>query len=229
VSSSAIDPDGVLAMSAATVALSGTLAQDGEALQREIDAVSHLVGGGAPEVRQRTEAVAGDLAELAGWARSVALKYVDDIKPLRELASLGFWLPDVSKLGWDAEKTALENLDKTARSDEFGAFVLGVSAALLARYRRWQLHVPRPGVPIPPGSMWLAPRRRGERHPGRAPHLWAMGTTRQRRRSRHPASGHRARLVPAEPARHGHGPRVRTPPDVGTSRRQDRSAWPAPG
>jgi hypothetical protein len=118
--------------------------------------VTHLVGG-APDVRQRTDAVAGDLAELAGWARSVALKYVDDVKPLRELASLGFWLPDVSRLGWDADMTALENLDKTARSDEFGAFVLGVSGALLARYRRWQLYVPRPGAPIPPGSLMLGP------------------------------------------------------------------------
>jgi hypothetical protein len=101
--------------------------------------------------------VAGDLAELADWARSVALKYVDDVEPLRELASLGFWLPDVSKVGWDADKTVLENLDKTARSDEFGAFVLGVSGALLARYRRWQLYVPRPGAPIPPGSLMLGP------------------------------------------------------------------------
>jgi hypothetical protein len=156
VSYSAIDPDGVLAMSAATVALSGTLAQRGEALQSEMDAVSDLVGG-APSARQRTDAVAGDLAELAGWARSVALHYVDDVKPLRELASLGFWLPDVSKLGWDSDKTVLENLDNTARSDEFGAFVLGVSGALLERYRRWQLYVPKPGAPVPPSSLRLPP------------------------------------------------------------------------
>jgi hypothetical protein len=139
-----IEPDGVIAMAAATAGVAAALGADAEAVQREIDAVDHLVGG-APAVRGRAVTVAGDLVELSGWARGIALRYVDDEKPLRELMSLGFWMPDLSKLGWDAEQSAGENVDKTLRSDEFGAFVLGLSGTMLERYRNFQLAVPRPG------------------------------------------------------------------------------------
>ena len=143
-----IDPDAVIAMSAATAAASATLGADAGAVQREIDAVDHLVGG-APAVRRQAATIAGDLMELSGWARGIALRYVDDEKPLRELMTLGFWLPDLSKLGWDTTKSAGENVDKTLRSDEFGAFPLGLSQSILQRYRNFALAVPRPGsVPL---------------------------------------------------------------------------------
>ncbi|MDQ1292842.1 MAG: hypothetical protein QG608_723 [Actinomycetota bacterium] len=145
---SAIDPDGVLAASAATAASAALLAEQAAAIQAEIDAVAHLVPGG-PAVRGRTTPVMGDLVELSGWARTVALKYVDDEKPVRELISRGFWLPDFSKLGWDDKQSAGQNLDKTLRSDEFGAFILGLGGAMLARYRNFPLLLPKPGVPTP--------------------------------------------------------------------------------
>jgi hypothetical protein len=74
---------------------------------------------------------------------------------LQDLAKLGYWLPDFSKLGWDGSKSVGGNIDKTARSDEFGAFVLGTAGALLDRYRKWQLAVPKPGTPplvLPPAD-----------------------------------------------------------------------------
>jgi hypothetical protein len=143
-----IDPDGVLALSTATLAVSANLTRSGTALQGEIDAVDHLVGW-RPVFTGRVDATAGDLAELAGWARELVITYVDDERPIQQLATLGFWLPDFSKLGWDADLTAGQNLDKTARSDEFGAFVLGTSGALLDRYRRFSMFVPREGAPLP--------------------------------------------------------------------------------
>ena len=143
-----IDPDGVLAMSAATLLVSQNLSLAGTTLQAEIDAVDHLVGR-RPVFTGRVDATAGDLAELAGWARELVITYVDDERPIQQLATMGFWLPDFSKLGWDGEMTAAENLEKTARSDEFGAFVLGTAGALLDRYRRFSLYVPREGAPLP--------------------------------------------------------------------------------
>ena len=143
-----IDPDGVLALSTATLAVSVSLSRSGAALQAEIDAVDHLVGWRSV-LTGRVDAIAGDLAELAGWAHELVLTYVDDERPIQELATLGFWLPDFSTLGWDTDKTAGENLDRTVRSDEFGAFVLGTAGALLDRYRRFSMFVPREGAPLP--------------------------------------------------------------------------------
>ena len=143
-----INPDGVLAMSAATLLVSQNLSTSGTALQAEIDAVDHLVGR-RPVFTSRVDATAGDLAELAGWARELVITYVDDERPISQLATMGFWLPDFSKLGWDGDLTAGQNLEKTARSDEFGAFVLGTGGALLERYRRFTLFVPREGAPLP--------------------------------------------------------------------------------
>lgn len=150
----AIDPDGVLAMSAATLAVSVLLDEAGTAAQSTIDDVAGLVGWGA-DVSTRTATLAGDLAELAGWAREIVLRYVDDEKPIHDLMELGFWLPDFSTLSWDNSRTATQNLDRTARSDEFGAFVLGASGGLLERYRRFSLYVPRPGAALP--SLTLPP------------------------------------------------------------------------
>ncbi|MDT0164107.1 hypothetical protein Q9R32_00885 [Actinotalea sp. AC32] len=146
--STAIDPDGVLAMSAATLLVSASLDEAATDLQREIDDVAHLVTG-APFVRNQVRARAGDLAELAGWARELVLRFVDHERPISELLTAGYWLPDFSKLGWDRSQSAGDNVDRTARSDEFGAFVLGTSGALLERYRRFSLAVPRPGATLP--------------------------------------------------------------------------------
>lgn len=154
-----IDPDAVLAMSAATLVISGDLTQDAQAIQRDVDSVDHLVGR-RPVFTSRIDATAGDLAELSGWARDLVVQFVDDERPLSQLLTAGFWLPDFSKLGWDASKSASNNLENTARSDEFGAFVLGTGAALMERYRRFSLTVPRPGVPLPsldlpaPDDVW---------------------------------------------------------------------------
>ena len=88
------------------------------------------------------------------------MQFVDDERPLSQLLTAGFWLPDFSKLGWDGSKSAAQNLETTARSDEFGSFVLGTGAALMERYRRFTIAVPRPGVPLPslnlptPDDVW---------------------------------------------------------------------------
>ncbi|WP_134772092.1 hypothetical protein [Ornithinimicrobium flavum] len=139
-----IDPDGVLAMSAATLVASGTATGVGEDLQAALDRVDHLVPG-APSARRRVAGAAADLAAAAGAAREHALRYVDDVRPLRELLTAGYWLPDPGNLGWSGDRTLGENVDRILRSDEFGAGVLGTGEALLERYRNWQVHMPRTG------------------------------------------------------------------------------------
>jgi hypothetical protein len=142
-----IDPDGVLAMSGATLAASVELTTVAAELQGAVDSVSDLVGGG-PNVQARAAAMAGDLAELSGWARAAAVHYVDHEKPLNELATLGYWLPDFGKLGLDGGKTAGQNAESLLRSDEFGAFVLGTGGELLDRYRRSELYVVESGADL---------------------------------------------------------------------------------
>jgi hypothetical protein len=151
---SGIEADGVLALSAATLATSGNLNLEAKAIQTLVGTVSDLVPD-PPNVTARTNPVVEELARVSGWAKDIAIKFVDDQKPLQDLAKLGYWLPDFSKLGWDGSKSVGGNIDKTARSDEFGAFVLGTAGALLDRYRKWQLAVPRPGTPplvLPPAD-----------------------------------------------------------------------------
>lgn len=143
---SAIDPDGVIAMSAATLAASLSVGTVGEEIRKQTDKVHHLVPG-APDAEGRARTEAEMLSEIAGFARSRAVKYVDDVKPLKDLLEAGYWLPDFTNLGWDGEQTALENVDRMARSDEAGAFVLGTAGALLERYRRWQVAVPAIDTP----------------------------------------------------------------------------------
>ncbi|WP_456787805.1 hypothetical protein [Cellulomonas sp. P5_C5] len=143
-----IDPDGVLAVSAATLLVSQDLSERGRTLQAEIDAVDHLVGY-RPMFTGRVNATVGDLAELAGWSRQLVITYIDDERPLQQLKTLGYWLPDFSKLGWDGDMIAGQNVDKIARSDEFGSFVLGTAGGLLERYRRYSFLLPTEGVPGP--------------------------------------------------------------------------------
>lgn len=139
-----IDPDGVLAMSAATLAASLTSTGVGEDIQGAIDGVDHLVSG-APSARSRVQTAAADLSAAAGMAHDHATRYVDDVRPLSELLTAGYWLPDLGGLGWDGEQSVLGNIDRIARSDEFGAGVIGTGEELLNRYRNWKLHVPRSG------------------------------------------------------------------------------------
>lgn len=154
-----IDPERVLAMSAATLGVAAGLTQDAKDIQQEIDSVDHLVGR-RPVVTGRVDATAGDLAELAGWAHDLVIEFVDDERPLLQLATAGFWLPDFSKLGWDGAQTAGQNVERIARSDEFGAFVLGTAGALMERYRRFTLYVPPLRTPLPsldlpaPDAVW---------------------------------------------------------------------------
>jgi hypothetical protein len=143
---SAIDPDGVIAMSGATLAAALSVGQIGREIRTQTNSVDHLVPG-APNASGRADTEAEVLSKIAGFAKDHALKYVDDVLPLKELASAGYWLPDLSKLGWDDTKTVTQNVEKTARSDEFGAFVLGTSGALLERYRNWKMYVPAVDTP----------------------------------------------------------------------------------
>lgn len=143
---SGIEPDGVLAMQAATLASAMNLAANASTIQAVLDGVDDLVPG-APKAKAKSAPVTKDLAELAGWAKAIALKFVDDERPLQQLRTAGYWLPDLTKLGWDGSKSATENLETTARSDEFGAFELGLAQSLLERYRSWKLVVPKPDAP----------------------------------------------------------------------------------
>lgn len=157
----AIDPDGVIALSAATLATADDLADDGRALAATIRGVDHLVTASTPAVTSRIGTIAAGLADLAGWARQVALTYVDDEKPLRDLATLGYWLPDPS-FGWDTSATLGQNVQGVLTSDEFGAVPLGLSGELFARYRLWALAMPRVGSgdalqTISDAALWRLP------------------------------------------------------------------------
>jgi len=143
-----IDPVGVQAMSTATLGVAANLSDAGRQLQSTIDTVDDLVGY-RPVVSARIDATAGDLAQIGGWANDLVDTYVDDERPLQVLKTLGYWLPDFTVLGWDSSLSAAGNLDRTARSDEFGSFVLGTAQGLLERYRQFSLYVPKPGVTPP--------------------------------------------------------------------------------
>ncbi|MFI2707973.1 hypothetical protein ACH5WX_10535, partial [Nocardioides sp. CER28] len=98
-----IDPDGVIAMSAATLGASVSLTHVAREIRDKIESVDHLVPG-APDVYGRATTEAEVLARSAGFAKDHALKYVDDVLPLKELGKVGYWLPDLAKLGWDPDK-----------------------------------------------------------------------------------------------------------------------------
>ena len=139
-----IDPDGVIALSAATVASGELLDGDALALARTMSQVEHLVPY-PPQVRARVATIASGLTALSGWAHGLAVDYADHEAPVRELGTLGFWMPDLGALGWDTSQTASQNIDRISRSDEFGAGPIGLSAALLDRYRHWSLAIPKLG------------------------------------------------------------------------------------
>lgn len=137
-----IDPDGVIALSGATLGVSTTLGQIGSDITAQVERVDHWVGD-APDARSRTSALAESLALLAGAAREHAIHYVDHERPIEELRSLGYWLPDFGNLLPHGDQTVGENIERIARSDEFGAIPLGTAQALLERYRNFRLYVPR--------------------------------------------------------------------------------------
>ncbi|SOC58141.1 hypothetical protein [Ornithinimicrobium cerasi] len=140
-----IDPDGVLAMSGATLAVGSTIGTIGSDITTQIEKVDQWVAG-APAARRRAGTMAETLAVLAGAAREHAIRYVDHERPIEELRSLGYWLPDFGNLAYRSDETVLENMERIARSDEFGAIPLGMSQMLLERYRNFRVHVPRVDV-----------------------------------------------------------------------------------
>ena len=86
---SGIDPDGVIAMSAATLAASTSVGQIGREIKAQTAKVEHLVPG-APDASGRTTTEAEVLASIAGFAKSHAVKYVDDVEPLKDLSKAGY-------------------------------------------------------------------------------------------------------------------------------------------
>lgn len=138
-----IDPERLYALATAAVGTSLSVGQIGTEIQTQIDKASDRVSG-APSASTRAGDAAEALATLGGFAEEHALVYVEDVKPLRELTEAGYWLPDFTT-GWSAEDTLAENIDRLVRSDEFDSFVLGTAGSLLEYYRRWDLHVTRPG------------------------------------------------------------------------------------
>lgn len=142
-----IDPDGVLAMSAAALSAAGGIAQVATEVKAQVDKCSDEVPG-APQVVSRTQTESEALATAAGFARDKALHYIDHEQPVRDLLTAGYWLPDFANLGYDPKQTVSENLERIARSDEFGAGVLGTAQGLLERYRNYKVFVPRTDVPV---------------------------------------------------------------------------------
>lgn len=138
-----IDPIGVVAMSAAMAVEAEQLSSKGSALQGILDDCADLVPG-EPRVTGRINAIAGNLAHTAGWARQIAQQFVRDEASLGKILSLGYWLPHVH---WDPHKGVDENLKKLVQSDEFGAIPLGTAAELFNRYR--VLTYPGTGAAIP--------------------------------------------------------------------------------
>jgi hypothetical protein len=138
-----IDPIGVVAMSAATAVEAEQLAGKGKTLQAVLDDCADLVPG-EPRITGRINAIAGNLAHTAGWARQVAQTFVRDEASLGKILSLGYWLPHVP---WDTHQGVDANPKKLVTSDEFGAVPLGTAAELFNRYR--VLTYPGEGAPIP--------------------------------------------------------------------------------
>src|SRR5699024_1067431 len=117
-----------------------TIGAIGSDITTQIEKVDQWVSG-APAARRRASTLAETLAVLAGAAREHAIRYVDHERPIEELRSLGYWLPDFGNLAYRGDETVLQNMERIARSDEFGAIPLGMSQMLLERYRNFRLHV----------------------------------------------------------------------------------------
>lgn len=147
-----IDPDGVIAMSGATLGVGTTLGGIGDDITLQVERVDQWVDG-PPVARSRTATMAEELAMLGGAAREHAVHYVDHERPLSELRELGYWLPDFGNLLPHEDRTVTENIESIARSDEFGALPLGMSQALLERYRNFRLYVPKVDVRSASGAI----------------------------------------------------------------------------
>ncbi len=143
-----IDPDGVIALSRAAMVTAGDLDHGSAALQHVIDGVSHLAPG-APDVRTRCMAAAGNLVEQAGAAQRRAVDYVDHEKPLHDLLGPGFWLPAAGNV-WGSADPWWKDAQRIATSDEVGAGFFGTSAEFMNRYGKgWSVDVPGSGAPLP--------------------------------------------------------------------------------
>lgn len=138
-----IDPDGVIAMSGATLGVSTNLSTIGGDITTQVEKVDQWLSAAAPDARRRTSTLAETLSMLAGAAKDHAIHYVDHEKPIQELREAGYWLPDFGNLLPDEDRTVTENIEQIARSDEFGALPLGVGQGLLDRYRNFRLYVPK--------------------------------------------------------------------------------------
>lgn len=147
-----IDPDGVIAMSGATLGVSTSVSGIGSDITTQIEKVDQWVPG-APSARGRSGTMAEQLALLAGAAKEHAIHYVDHERPIEELRELGYWLPDFGNLLPDEGKTVTENIEAIARTDEFGAVPLGMSQALLERYRNFRAYVPKTDVVTAKGAI----------------------------------------------------------------------------
>ncbi|WP_432544754.1 hypothetical protein [Kineococcus sp. SYSU DK002] len=142
-----IDPEGVVALATATGLSAVTLHEEAAALAATLDGIAALAPGG-PAVRARCAVVEADLAALAGAARQRAQDYGAVERPLRELATLGFWFPDFGVFVPDEGQGAGEDLEDLLRSDEFGAIPLGLSQSLLEAYRKPSLVLPKAGLEL---------------------------------------------------------------------------------
>ena len=140
----AIDPPGVVALSTATALAAVRLGEQAGRVQGLLDALAVLAPG-PPAVRARAARLEADLAALSGTALQHAQRYGDVEGPLRELLTLGYWLPDPHHLAVDLDESAAENLERVLRSDEFGAVPLGLSQSLLEAFRKPSLVIARPG------------------------------------------------------------------------------------
>ncbi|WP_149814456.1 hypothetical protein [Serinicoccus marinus] len=129
-------------MSAATLGVGTTVSEIGGDITTQIEKVDQWVSG-APSARRRASVAAETLSLLAGAAQDHAVRYVDHERPIQELREAGYWLPDFGNLLPREDETIRENLERIARSDEFGAIPLGVGQGLLERYRNFHLYVPR--------------------------------------------------------------------------------------
>lgn len=142
-----IDPDGVIAMSGAALVTSTEIVRVGTEVKAQVDKCRDLVPG-APDVAGRVQTESQALATAAGFAHDKALHYVDHELPIDDLLTAGYWLPDLSKLGWDRHQSVGDNVERIGRSDEFGALPLGTAQGLLERYRNFRIYVPKVDVKV---------------------------------------------------------------------------------
>ncbi|NAZ77658.1 hypothetical protein GTQ99_19910 [Kineococcus sp. T13] len=99
----AIDPPDVLALPTVTALATLRLGERAAQVQGLLDPLAVLAPG-APGVRARAARLEADLAALSGAALQHAQRYGDVEGPLRELLTLGSWLPDPHHLAVDLDE-----------------------------------------------------------------------------------------------------------------------------